>query len=64
MTMSSTHTRPASEIEPVILRVALDVNVWVDHYLALSKGRQGSAAQILVGGAFAGTCRHSAHRIT
>lgn len=39
------------------LRVVLDVNVWVNHYLALSKGRQGSNAQLLVGGAFAGYCR-------
>jgi len=39
------------------LRVVLDVNVWVNSYLCLSKGRQGSAAQRLVRGAFDGHCR-------
>jgi predicted nucleic acid-binding protein len=41
----------------VVLRVTLDVNVWVNHYLALSKGRRGSAAQLLVRACFAGYCR-------
>jgi len=41
----------------VVIRVVLDVNVWVSHYLALSRGRQGSAAQMLVRSAFAGHCR-------
>jgi predicted nucleic acid-binding protein len=41
----------------VAVRVTLDVNVWVNHYLAVSKGRQGSAAQLLVRSAFAGQCR-------
>ena len=35
----------------------LDVNVWVNHYLSLSRGRQGSAAQRLVRAAFDGHCR-------
>lgn len=39
------------------LRLVLDVNVWVAHYLSLARGRPGSAAQNLVGCAFAGHCR-------
>ncbi len=35
----------------------LDVNVWVSHYLSLSRGRQGSAAGQLVRSLFAGHCR-------
>jgi predicted nucleic acid-binding protein len=41
----------------MVLRLALDVNVWVNHYLSLSKGRQGSAAQRLVHATFDGHCR-------
>lgn len=41
----------------MVLRVTLDVNVWVNHYLGLSKGRQGTAAQLVVQSAFAGHCR-------
>ena len=41
----------------MVLRLVLDVNVWVNHYLSLSKGRQGSAAQHLVHAAFTGHCR-------
>ena len=40
----------------MILRLTLDVNVWVSHYLALSRGREGSAAQRLVRSAFDGHC--------
>jgi predicted nucleic acid-binding protein len=32
------------------------VNVWVAHFLSLSKGRQGTAAQRVVRSAFAGHC--------
>ena len=42
---------------PVVLRLTLDVNVWVSHYLSLSRGREGSAAQRLVRSAFDGHCR-------
>ncbi len=41
----------------MVLRLALDVNVWVNHYLSLSKGREGSAAQQLVHASFNGHCR-------
>lgn len=41
----------------MVLRTTFDVNVWVNHYLALSRGRTGSSAQLLVQGAFAGFCR-------
>ena len=41
----------------MVLRLILDVNVWVNHYLALSKGREGSAAQHLAHAAFNGYCR-------
>ena len=41
----------------MVLRLMLDVNVWVNHYLSLSKGRDGSAAQQLVQAAFNGHCR-------
>ena len=41
----------------MVLRLVLDVNVWVNHYLSLSRGREGSAAQQLVNIAFNGHCR-------
>ena len=41
----------------MVIRLALDVNVWVNHYLSLSKGREASAAQHLVHAAFKGHCR-------
>jgi hypothetical protein len=41
----------------MVLRVTYDVNVWVAHFLSLSKGRQGTAAQRVIRSAFAGHCR-------
>lgn len=41
----------------MVLRLALDVNVWVNHYLSLSKWRERSAARDLVHIAFNGHCR-------
>jgi predicted nucleic acid-binding protein len=41
----------------MILRVVLDVNVWVSHYVSLMKNRRESAAQALVRASFAGQCR-------
>ena len=41
----------------MILRLTLDVNVWVNNYLSLAMGREESAAQQLVRSAFAGHCR-------
>ena len=41
----------------MVLRVTYDVNVWVAHFLSLSKGRQGTAAQRVVWSALAGHCR-------
>jgi predicted nucleic acid-binding protein len=41
----------------VVLRITYDVNVWVAHFLSLSKGRQGTAAQRMIRSAFAGHCR-------
>ncbi len=37
--------------------MTFDVNVWVNNYLSLSKGRQGYAAQRLIRSAFDGHCR-------
>lgn len=39
------------------LRVLLDVNVWVNHFLSLSRGKAGSAASQLAGAAIDGHCR-------
>jgi predicted nucleic acid-binding protein len=41
----------------VIIRLALDVNVWVNHYLSLIRRRTGSAAQQLVASSINGSCR-------
>lgn len=41
----------------MVLRITYDVNVWVAHFLSLSKGRQGTAAQRIIRSAFAGHCR-------
>ena len=41
----------------MVLRLALDVNVWVNHCLSLSRGRDGSVAQRLVRSSFDGHCR-------
>jgi len=41
----------------MILRLTLDVNVWVNNYLSLAMGREDSAAQQLVRSAFLGHCR-------
>jgi predicted nucleic acid-binding protein len=41
----------------VILRITVDVNGWVSHYLSLSKARPDSAAQRLVRSVFSGHCR-------
>jgi len=41
----------------MVLRLLLDVNVWVNHYHSLSRGREGSAEQQLVQAAFSGHCR-------
>ncbi len=41
----------------MVLRITYDVNVWVAHFLSLSKGRQGTAAQRVIRSAFAGHCR-------
>jgi predicted nucleic acid-binding protein len=41
----------------VVIRLALDVNVWVNHYLSLFRGRTGSAAQQLVASSINGSCR-------
>ena len=41
----------------MVLRLTLDVNVWVNHYLAVVRGRPGSAAQSLVRSSLDGHCR-------
>jgi hypothetical protein len=41
----------------MVLRITYDVNVWVAHFLSLSKGRQGTAAQRVIRSAFTGHCR-------
>jgi predicted nucleic acid-binding protein len=40
-----------------VLRVVLDVNVWVANYLASSRGRGGTSCQALVDMAIGGHCR-------
>jgi hypothetical protein len=41
----------------MVLRVTYDLNVWVAHFLSLSRGRQGTAAQRVIRSALAGHCR-------
>jgi predicted nucleic acid-binding protein len=40
-----------------VLRIVLDVNIWVANYLASARGRDGTSCQLLVERAIAGQCR-------